>query len=81
VGKTRLALQLAAGLVGRYAEGIWLAELAPLADPAGVPAAVAGAVGVCEALGDETFAAAWAAGQAMTPAEAMATALEDGAGG
>jgi hypothetical protein len=36
---------------------------------------------VREALGEEAFAAAWAAGQAMTPEEAIATALEGGAGG
>jgi hypothetical protein len=32
------------------------------------------------ALGEQALAAAWAAGQAMTPEEAIATALEDGAG-
>jgi tetratricopeptide (TPR) repeat protein len=36
---------------------------------------------VREALGEEAFAAAWAAGQAMTPEEAVAAAQEDGAGG
>jgi tetratricopeptide (TPR) repeat protein len=33
------------------------------------------------ALGGATFAAAWAAGHAMTPDEAIATALKEGAGG
>jgi predicted ATPase len=33
------------------------------------------------ALGDVAFAVAWAAGQAMTPDDAIATVLEDGAGG
>jgi predicted ATPase len=51
VGKTRLALQLAAGSVERFPEGVWLAELAPLADPAGVATAVAAAVGVREEAG------------------------------
>src|SRR5262245_13929841 len=31
-GKTRLALQVAAGLVGAYPGGVWLADLAALAD-------------------------------------------------
>ena len=32
VGKTRLSLQLAAGLLDRFPDGVWLVELAPLAD-------------------------------------------------
>jgi predicted ATPase/class 3 adenylate cyclase len=48
VGKTRLALQTAAGLVEAHPDGVWLVELAPLADPALVPQAVAAAVGVRE---------------------------------
>jgi len=51
VGKTRLALQVAAALQHRYPQGVWLAELAPLADPAGVPSAVAAAVAVREEAG------------------------------
>jgi DNA-binding SARP family transcriptional activator len=47
-GKTRLALQVAAGLVEEYAEGIWLVELASLANPSLVPQAVAVALGVRE---------------------------------
>ena len=41
IGKTRLALAVAADLVDRYAGGVWLVELAALADAALVPAAVA----------------------------------------
>jgi predicted ATPase/class 3 adenylate cyclase len=47
-GKTRLALQVAAELLPGYAEGVWLAELAPLADPAFVPQTVAAALVVKE---------------------------------
>ena len=55
-GKTRLALQVAAGLLDHYPRGVWLVELAPLADPAGVPAAVAAAVGVREEAGQPLLA-------------------------
>jgi non-specific serine/threonine protein kinase len=48
VGKTRLALDVAAGLREDFADGVWFVALAPLADPALVPAAIAGAVGVRE---------------------------------
>ncbi len=47
VGKTRLALQVAAEELDRYPEGVWLAELAPL-DPGLVPQAVATALNVRE---------------------------------
>ena len=50
-GKTRLALQAAADVVDAFADGAWLAELAPLADPALVPQTVAAALGVPEAPG------------------------------
>ncbi|HET8631361.1 MAG TPA: helix-turn-helix domain-containing protein, partial [Thermomicrobiales bacterium] len=48
VGKTRLALAVAAGLVDESPGGVWLVELAPLAVPALVPQAVAAALGVRE---------------------------------
>src|SRR5262245_17070012 len=47
-GKTRLALRVAADLLGDYPDGVYLAELAPLADPALVPQTVALALGVRE---------------------------------
>jgi predicted ATPase/class 3 adenylate cyclase/Tfp pilus assembly protein PilF len=47
-GKTRLALQLAADLIEEYPDGVWLVELAALADPDLVPQAVATALGVRE---------------------------------
>jgi predicted ATPase len=45
-GKTRLALQVAAELVGDYADGVWLVDLAPLADPALVSQAIASVLGI-----------------------------------
>src|ERR687898_434314 len=47
-GKTRLALAVASEMVERFEDGVWLVDLAPLADPALVPQAVASAVGVSE---------------------------------
>jgi non-specific serine/threonine protein kinase len=41
VGKTRLALQVARKLLPQFADGVWLIDLAPLADPALVPQAIA----------------------------------------
>jgi predicted ATPase/class 3 adenylate cyclase len=48
IGKTRLALQTAADLVDQFPDGVWLVDLAPLADPMLVPQAIATAVGVRE---------------------------------
>ena len=42
IGKTSLALKAARGVVGEYADGGWLVELASLSDPALVPTTVAG---------------------------------------
>ena len=47
-GKTRLAGQVAKQVAGRFADGVWLAELAPVRDPVLVPAVVAAALGVRE---------------------------------
>src|SRR5262249_47392562 len=48
VGKTRLALQVAADLLHDYSDGVWLVELAALAEGALVPNTVALALGVRE---------------------------------
>jgi DNA-binding XRE family transcriptional regulator len=47
-GKTRLAGQVANRVASGFADGAWLAELAPVRDPALVPAVVAAALGVRE---------------------------------
>ena len=53
-GKTRLALQVAAGVLDQYPAGVWLVELAALSDPALVPQTVAAALGLSEQAG-KTF--------------------------
>ena len=47
-GKTRLAGEVARRVAGRFADGVWLAELAAVRDPAQVAAVVAAALGVRE---------------------------------
>jgi predicted ATPase/DNA-binding CsgD family transcriptional regulator/transcriptional regulator with XRE-family HTH domain len=47
-GKTRLAGEVARQVAHRFADGVWLAELAPVRDPALVAAVVASALGVRE---------------------------------
>jgi non-specific serine/threonine protein kinase len=41
VGKSRLALEVAGRLLGAFADGVWLVELAPLSDPALLPQTLA----------------------------------------
>ena len=48
-GKTRLALEAGARMTGRFADGVWLAELAGVADPGLVGVQVMGALGVRQA--------------------------------
>ncbi|TDD70700.1 helix-turn-helix domain-containing protein [Jiangella aurantiaca] len=50
-GKTRLAGEASRGLVDRMPDGVWLIELAPVANDADLPAAVLGALD----LRDQTF--------------------------
>src|SRR5215213_3391883 len=47
-GKTRLALAAAGELAEGFEDGVWLVELAPLADPSHLPQAVASTVGARE---------------------------------
>src|SRR4051812_3184162 len=47
-GKTALALEVARSLLDEFSAGVWLVELASLADPALVPHAVAASLGVRE---------------------------------
>src|ERR1700737_94470 len=50
-GKTRLALQGAASVLGEFPEGVWRVDLAPLVDPTLVPQGVAAVLGVREEAG------------------------------
>jgi predicted ATPase len=63
VGKTRLALEVAARLVDEYPDGVWHFELAAVADPASVPDAVAAVLGITQQPG-------------KTVSESVAAALE-----
>jgi predicted ATPase/DNA-binding CsgD family transcriptional regulator len=47
-GKTRMALQVASGLLEDYPDGVWLVELAALTNPELIPQTVASAIGVRE---------------------------------
>jgi predicted ATPase/DNA-binding CsgD family transcriptional regulator len=51
-GKTRLAVELATDLLPSFADGVWLIELAPLADAELVPQAAASALGIREQPGE-----------------------------
>jgi non-specific serine/threonine protein kinase len=63
-GKTRLALEVARTVLDRYPDGVWLVELAPIADATLVPHLVGTAVGVRE-------------GPDQTPLDALRTALRN----
>jgi predicted ATPase len=47
-GKTRLAGEVANQVAGRFADAVWLAELAPVRDPVWVPSVAMAALGVRE---------------------------------
>jgi predicted ATPase/DNA-binding CsgD family transcriptional regulator len=53
VGKTRLAAEVARQVSGRFADGVWLAELAAVQEPAVVPA-VAAVLGLRQVTGTST---------------------------
>ena len=63
VGKTRLALEVAAQIADEYPDGVWVFELAAVADPAAVPDAVAAVLGITQQPG-------------KTVSESVAAALE-----
>ena len=46
IGKTRLALEVAHRTVDKFADGVWLIDLAALSDAARIPSAIAQALGV-----------------------------------
>src|SRR6516165_2532924 len=63
VGKTRLAVEVAARLADEFPDGVWLFELAAVTDPAAVPDAVAAVLGITQQPGKSV-------------AESVAAALE-----
>jgi predicted ATPase/class 3 adenylate cyclase len=48
VGKTRLAVEVAARLADEFPDGVWFFELAAVTDPAAVPDAVAAVLGITQ---------------------------------
>ena len=63
VGKTRLALAVATKMAKKFPDGVWVFELAAVADPAAVPDAVAAVMGITQQPG-------------KTVGESVAAALE-----
>jgi predicted ATPase len=63
VGKTRLAVEVAARLADEFPDGVWFFDLAAVADPAAVPDAVAAVLGITQQPG-------------KTVSESVAAALE-----
>jgi predicted ATPase len=61
VGKTRLALEVAARLSNEFTDGVWVFELAAVTDPAAMPDAVAAVLGITQqpgrSMGDSVAAA------------------------
>jgi predicted ATPase/class 3 adenylate cyclase/DNA-binding CsgD family transcriptional regulator len=55
VGKTRLAVQVAALAAGEFADGTWYVDLAPVTDPEMVPIAVSRALGLADHPGRSTM--------------------------
>ena len=63
VGKTRLALEVAARSANDFPDGVWVIELAAVGDPAAVPDAAAAVLGIAQQAG-------------MSVADSVAAALE-----
>jgi predicted ATPase len=63
VGKTRLALEVAARVADEFPDGVWIFELATVTDPTAVPDAVAAVLGIVQQPG-------------KTVSESVAAALE-----
>src|SRR5271166_3776258 len=61
VGKTRLALEVAAQLADEFPDGVWFFELAAVTDPASVPDAVAAVLGITQQPGKTVSASVAAA--------------------
>ena len=55
VGKTRLAVQVAAELAGQFGDGVWYVDLAPITHPGVVPVTVARALGLPDQPGRSTM--------------------------
>jgi predicted ATPase/class 3 adenylate cyclase/DNA-binding CsgD family transcriptional regulator len=55
VGKTRLAVQVAAAMAGEFDDGVWYVDLAPITDPELVPVTVARALGLPDQPGRSTM--------------------------
>jgi predicted ATPase/class 3 adenylate cyclase/DNA-binding CsgD family transcriptional regulator len=55
VGKTRLAIQIAAQIAGQFADGVWYVDLAPITAPELVPIAVARALELPDQPGRSTL--------------------------
>jgi len=55
VGKTRLAIQVAAAMAPEFGDGVWYVDLAPLTDPELVPVTVARALGLPDQPGRSTM--------------------------
>jgi predicted ATPase/DNA-binding XRE family transcriptional regulator len=56
IGKTRLSIQVASGLLNDRPNGTWLVELAPLSDPALVPHTIISTLGLIEQSGRSPLA-------------------------
>ena len=68
VGKTRLALEVAARLADEFPDGVWFFELAAVTDPAAVPDAVAAVLGITQQPGKtvtERWPPRWRAGSRL----------------